>query len=110
MSSAPRSHTPDASRAQGYVGTMKHFPTRVLVLGGSLFLLGAVFLFLWLSGGSRLFLLVGTGFVSAAALTLVVAARWMAVRPDPLEARREQRLWRSGPLGRWWLGRRRRLP
>ncbi len=83
---------------------------RVLLLGGALFLLGVAFLFLWMDGGPRVFLGVGVGAVSVSALSLAVAARWMRRGPDPLQARREQRLWRSGPLGRWWLEKRKRLP
>jgi len=89
---------------------MKATPTRALLLGGTLFLLGVVFLFIWMGGHSRLFLGLGLGLIPISALTLAVAGRWMNKTPDPLQARKEQRLWRSGPLGRWWLQKRKRRP
>lgn len=89
---------------------MKPTSPRLLILGGALFLLGVAFLFIWMNGGSRLFLGLGLGAVSASVLSLTFGARWMTRAPDPLQARRERRLWKSGPLGRWWLGRRKRLP
>lgn len=81
-----------------------------LLLGGALFLGGAVLLLAWMEGGSGVLLGLGVGLVSASALILAVAGRWLTKGPNPLEARKERRLWRSGPLGRWWLERRRRLP
>jgi len=89
---------------------MRPTPTRVLILGGALFLLGVVFLFLWMGGYSRPFLVLGVGTISLSAISLAVAGRWMRRSGDPLQARQEQRLWRSGPLGRWWLDKRNRLP
>jgi hypothetical protein len=59
-----------------------------------------------MEGRSRVFLGAGIGTICIAAITLAVAGRLMARTPDPLERRYEQRLWRSGPLGRLWLGRR----
>lgn len=93
-----------------YYALMRPTPTRALLLGGALFLLGVVFLFVWMDGHSRVFLVLGLGSVAVSALTLAVAGRWMNRLPDPLQARKEQRLWRSGPLGRWWLGKRKRRP
>ncbi len=106
----PNPQTPDASPAAGYVAPMKPNPTPVLLLGGALFLLGAVLLLLWMEGRSGLFLGFGLGAVCISALTLALAGGWMWKGGDPLHARREQRLWRSGPLGRWWLGRRKKRP
>lgn len=90
--------------------SMRPTSTRVLLLGGALFLVGTGLLLLWMEGQSRLFLSLGLGFLCVSVLSLLVAGRWMQGRPDPLEARRERRLWRSGPLGRWWLERRKRKP
>jgi hypothetical protein len=89
---------------------MRSTPTVVLVLGGALFLAGTVLLFVWMEGGAGVFLGLGLGFICIAALSMAVAGRWLGTGPDPLETRKEQSLWRSGPLGRWWLGRRRRIP
>ena len=82
----------------------------LLVLGGLLFLGGAASLLAWLSAGSRLLLALGLVGVALSAGMLAVGGRWMATRPDPLETRKERRLWTSGPLGRGWLERRNRLP
>jgi len=89
---------------------MKPTPNRMLLLGGALFLLGTVLLFLFMEGGSRLLLAFGIGAIFISAPTLALAGLWMKRVGDPLEARRGRRLWRSGPLGRWWLERRSRLP
>ena len=89
---------------------MRPTSTRVLLLGGALFLIGTGFLLLWMEGEVRLFLSLGLGFLCGSVLCLLVAGRWLKVKVDPLEARREQRLWRSGPLGRWWLEKRKRKP
>ena len=108
MCTAP--NRPDASPEVGYYAAMTPTPTRVLLLGLALFLLGVVFLFIWMGGGSTLLLGLGIGTITVSALTLAMAGRWMKGSRDPLETRRKQRLWRSGPLGRWWLERRSRLP
>jgi len=108
--SGRRIFTPDAPLADGYYDPMRPTPTRVLLLGGALFLLGTLLLFLWMEGGSSLLMGLGIGTITVSALTLAVAGRWMRRNRDPLETRREQRLWRSGPLGRWWLEKRKRLP
>ena len=86
---------------------MQPTPTRALLIGLGLFLLGAIILFLWMGGGPTWFLFIGTGCLTLSALSLVVAALRMPRRPNPLDVRRERRLWKSGPLGRLWLGRRR---
>ena len=82
---------------------------RTLLLGLVFFLLGGVLIFLGLARGSGG--LLGTGIVglgvSVATLTFGV---WLSRRqPQGLERRREQRLWKSGPLGRKWLEARRRI-
>ncbi len=89
---------------------MKPTPNRLLLLGGALFVLGTLLLLLWMDGGSRLLMGFGIGAIFVSAPTLAVAGFWMKRVGDPLESRRERRLWRSGPLGRWWLERRSRLP
>lgn len=83
---------------------------RLLILGGVLFALGAVVLLSWTVNGSTLLLVVGLGLLCVSIPTLILGGRWVGERPNPLEARREQRLWTSGPLGRHWLSRRKRLP
>ena len=72
--------------------------------------MGALFLLFWLAGRSSVLLVIGLGLVSVSIPSLVVGGRWVGERPDPLQARRERRLWTSGPLGRHWLDRRKRLP
>jgi len=84
--------------------------TRVLFLGTCLFVMGAILVFMGLGDGSRRLLSVGAGVVCLSALVLGVGGRLGRARKTPLEARREQRLWRSGPLGRLWLRARRKLP
>jgi hypothetical protein len=84
--------------------------TRVLLLSLTLFILGGILVFLGLEWQRvRLRDLgVGTLVVSLGCFTLG-AWQWRR-RPNLLERRREQRLWRSGPLGRKWLEGRRRIP
>lgn len=89
-----------------YVLGMSPFPIRALIIGGILFLVGAVLLLLWMEGRSGIFLGAGIGTICVAAVTLAVAGHLMRGEPNLLEHRHEQRLWRSGPLGRLWLGRR----
>jgi len=81
----------------------------MLLAGGALFLVGAALLLLWMEGRSGVFLGIGLGSIFVAAVTLAVAGRLMAREPNDPEGRRQQRLWRSGPLGRTWLGRRGRF-
>jgi len=83
---------------------------RLLILGGALFGAGALFLLFWMASGSGMFLAAGLGLMSVSIPTLFLGGRWVGDRQDPLETRREQRLWTSGPLGRHWLSRRNRLP
>lgn len=84
--------------------------TRALLLGGCLFLIAVVFFFLWIEGGWGPALGLGLGTLSLSVASLLLGARWKSGSRDPLDERREQRLWRSGPLGRQWLRIRRRLP
>ncbi len=83
--------------------------TRALLLGGFLFLLSVVFFFLWMEGGWGRGLGLGLAFLSLSVVSLTLGARWRLGGRDPLDAHRQQRLWRSGPLGRQWLKIRRRL-
>ena len=89
---------------------MKPKSPLLLVVGGLLFFVGAALLVIWLSGGSPLLLGMGLASVALSAAVLAVGGRWVTRRKDPLEARKERRLWSSGPLGRGWLERRNRLP
>lgn len=82
----------------------------LLSIGGLLFLTGAVLLHVWMGGGPSWLLPVGLGVIAVSALSLAAGGFLVGARPDPLELRRQRRLWRSGPLGRWWLDRRNRLP
>ena len=87
-------------------------PTSVwaLLLGGCLFVAGATAIYLGMDGGSSLALGLGISAISLAVVSLILGGRLSLRGPDRLEVRRQQRLWRSGPLGRWWLNRRKRLP
>jgi hypothetical protein len=66
--------------------------------------------YLGMARASGVLLGFGISGISLAAVILLVGARLSRKGPDRLELRRQQRLWRSGPLGRWWLERRKRLP
>ncbi len=89
---------------------MKASSTSILLLGGALFVVGAVCLLLWMEGHGLLFARLGAMGLALSLLLLTFGA-WRQRRTgrDPLEVRREQRLWRSGPLGRRWLRIRKRL-
>ena len=83
---------------------------RLLLLSLTLFLLGSVLVFLGVERESNRLLGMGIGsfLLSVGGFSL---GGWMRRRRrDPLEQRREQRLWKSGPLGRKWLEGRRRIP
>jgi hypothetical protein len=85
-------------------------PPKVLLLGLGLFLAGTFFVLLAFDGGSRTSLAVGVGLLLAGAGSVSLGA-WLAPRRgDPLDQRRERRLWKSGPLGRKWLEGRRKTP
>jgi hypothetical protein len=83
---------------------------RFLLLSLILFLVGAILIFLAVERGSSRLVGMGLG-----AFLLSVPGFWIGARKgrsgrNPLERRREQRLWKSGPLGRKWLEGRRRIP
>lgn len=83
---------------------------RTLLLGFVFLLLGGVLVYLGLARARESLMVLGAGsfLLSGAVLAL---GSWLARnRPDPLDRRREQRLWKSGPLGRRWLKARRRIP
>jgi hypothetical protein len=67
-------------------------------------------IFLALERGSHGLLILGVGVLTFSAGGFSVGAWRVRRRRTPLERRREQRLWKSGPLGRKWLEGRRRIP
>lgn len=75
----------------------------------TLFFLGAILIFLGAGGGSIRLLGAGIGAVCLASVGFSLGAFRGRKRKDALERRREQRLWKSGPLGRKWLEGRRRI-
>ena len=80
------------------------------LLGACLLILAVLLVFLGVGGGG-VRLVVGAVVALFLAAGSVVLGAWLARRGrEPLERRREQRLWRSGPLGRHWLRSRKRLP
>jgi drug/metabolite transporter (DMT)-like permease len=79
-------------------------------LGLVLFFLGVILIFLGAGGGNVRLMGAGIGAVCLAAVGFSLAAIRGRRGKDPLERRREQRLWKSGPLGRKWLEGRRRIP
>ena len=82
---------------------------RILLLGLVLFLSGTVVMLMGIEGGNRWLLGVGVFLLLTAAGSLSVGAWLSRYRRDPLDQRRERRLWKSGTLGRKWLeGRRKR--
>ena len=83
---------------------------RLLLLGTCLFCVGAIMVYLGLEGGHHRFLGTGIGVICLSSISLAVGGRLRRGEKNPLERRREQRLWRSGPLGRIWLKNRNRLP
>ena len=89
---------------------MRPSSLRVLLLGLALFLLGGFLIFLALERGSDRLLWAGVGVLVMSVGSFSVGT-WLSRRQrDPLDQRRERRLWKSGPLGRKWLEGRRRLP
>jgi len=89
---------------------MRPSSLRVLLLGLALFLLGGVLIFLALERESDRLLGAGVGVLVMSVGSFSVGT-WLSRRQrDPLDQRRERRLWKSGPLGRRWLEGRRRLP
>ena len=83
---------------------------RILLLSLTLFLLGGLLIFLAMERGSHRLLVMGIGILTVSAGGFSVGAWRVRRRRTPLERRREQRLWKSGPLGRKWLEGRRRMP
>ena len=83
---------------------------RTLLLGLVFFFLGVLLVFLGVAGGRQGFLGAGIGSLSLSVVVLAVGAWLSRKRPDPRNRRREERLWKSGPLGRRWLQDRRRMP
>jgi hypothetical protein len=81
-----------------------------LLLGGCLFLLAVVFFFLWMDGAWGPGLGLGLAAICLAVVSVSLGARWRLGSRRSLDTRREQRLWRSGPLGRQWLRIRKLLP
>jgi hypothetical protein len=60
---------------------------------------------------ARYWLLVaGIGSLAFSGLMFGLSYWFPRKEPDALDQRREQRLWKSGPLGRKWLKKRRRIP
>jgi hypothetical protein len=82
---------------------------RVLLLSLTVFLLGAILVFLGIEWESRRALGVGIGGVFISVAGFSVGSFLSRSRQDPLEQRREQRLWKSGPLGRKRLEGRRKI-
>ncbi len=84
--------------------------SRILLLSLTLFLVGGILLFLAVERGSGRLMGMGIGAFLLSAFGFWLGARRSRKGRDPLERRREQRLWKSGPLGRKWLEGRRRIP
>jgi hypothetical protein len=82
---------------------------RTLLLSLTLFLLGGTMIFLAVERGSQRLLIMGCASLLLSVGGFAVGAWLGQRRRDPLERRREQRLWRSGPLGRKRLEGRRRV-
>ncbi len=76
-----------------------------LVLGLLFFLAAVVALFRAIAGGNGLFW-VGLVFLALAVASLAFSAWRLHTRVDFDRITDEQRLWRSGSLGRLWLRRR----
>jgi len=83
---------------------------RILVLSLPLFLVGGLLIFLSVERGSGLLMAWGLGVFLLSVLGLWIGGSIRRREGNPLERRREQRLWKSGPLGRKWLEGRRRIP
>jgi len=82
----------------------------LLIPGWFLFLAGAALVLWGIGGGAEWSFGVGVGVLVGSALLLALGRMTGRSPKDPLELRRQRRLWKSGPLGRWWLERRNRLP
>lgn len=73
------------------------------VAGMALFVGGAVLVLWSTASGSRPLLGLGLAGLGAAVVCLLVGAWHRLTRVDWDRIAAEQRLWRSGPLGRAWL-------
>lgn len=84
--------------------------TRILALSLTLFFLGGTLIILGLEWQRDRLMDLGVGTLVVSIGCFILGA-WQGRRSvDLLERRREQRLWRSGPLGRKWLEGRKRIP
>jgi len=84
--------------------------SRFLLLSLTLFLLGGFLTFFAFERGSARILGMAVVFLVLSAGAFSAGSLAVRRRGDPLERRRQQRLWKSGPLGRKWLEGRRRIP
>jgi hypothetical protein len=83
--------------------------SRVFLLGGVLFAMGVVLIFLALDRGRGALLWMGLAALMLSVASLA-AGSWLTRKKTSLvDRRREQQLWRSGPLGRRWLESRNRM-
>ncbi|MFO8175425.1 MAG: hypothetical protein ACQET1_08590 [Gemmatimonadota bacterium] len=83
---------------------------RAILLGLVFCLLGGVLIFLGMARGSGGFTVTGVGCLVLSGVIFALGVWISRQAPDILDRRREQRLWKSGPLGRKWLESRRRIP
>lgn len=81
----------------------------MILLGLVLFLLGALLIFLGMARDSGGILGTGAGSLVLSGTALALGVGLSRRDPDIMDRRREQRLWKSGPLGRKWLKSRRRI-
>lgn len=82
---------------------------RTLLLSLILFLVAGFLIFLGMDRGSGRLLGFGIATLCLSATGFLLGTRLAGRKKDPLERRREQRLWKSGPLGRKWLEGRRKI-
>lgn len=83
--------------------------SRVFLLGGVLFVMGVVLIFLAVDRGRGTLLWMGLAALILSVASLA-AGSWLTRKKTSLvDRRREQQLWRSGPLGRRWLENRNRM-
>lgn len=81
-------------------------PTRALLVLGLLFFLAAAVALVRMMAGGGGPLWVGLVLLGLSAASLAFSAWRLHTRVDFDRIETEQRLWRSGPLGRLWLRRR----
>ena len=89
---------------------MRPSPIKALLVGMALFLVGGVLILSGVEWESPRILVIGVGAMVFSVGSLSVGTWLSRQRIDPLDQRRERRLWKSGPLGRKWLEGRRRIP